>query len=149
MKTALFKLGISFTPREVGEHLVSVKKRNVLVPGAPFRIKVGENEVGNANKVKLTGAGLERAKTQLFNEFVVNTKQAGEFPVIFLCFKLFFAKNCHLFRWFFHLIYRQLSAIINLNVEFISFTNRDIIILKLVVINISNTRNMFVFKYVI
>uniref|UniRef100_A0A915KN90 Filamin C n=1 Tax=Romanomermis culicivorax TaxID=13658 RepID=A0A915KN90_ROMCU len=70
-------LGISFTPREIGEHLVTVKKRNVLLPGAPFRISVGDSEVGNASKVKLSGAGLEVAHTQEFNEFVVDTQKAG------------------------------------------------------------------------
>ncbi len=69
--------GISFTPREVGEHLVAVKKKGTLLPSAPFRIHVGEKEVGNADKVKISGSGLEQAVTQQFNEFTVDTKNAG------------------------------------------------------------------------
>lgn len=88
-----FPSGISFTPREVGEHLVSVKKKGTLLPGAPFRIHVGENEVGNSNKVKISGAGLEHAQTQQYNEFIVDTRNAGTIIVIncikinYICFR--------------------------------------------------------------
>ena len=75
----IFVLGISFTPREVGEHLVSVKKKGQLLPNAPFRIAVGEKEVGNASKVKVHGAGLDQAQTQQFNEFTVDNRNAGKF----------------------------------------------------------------------
>lgn len=68
---------MSFTPREVGDHLVTVKKRGAIIPGAPFRIKVNPNDVGDANKVSCTGAGVTHAETQKFNQFVVDTSRAG------------------------------------------------------------------------
>ncbi|KAK6018605.1 Filamin/ABP280 repeat protein [Ostertagia ostertagi] len=33
------RLGVSFTPREAGEHLISVKRDGKLLPKAPFKIK--------------------------------------------------------------------------------------------------------------
>lgn len=54
-----------------------MKKKGTLLPSAPFRIHVGESEVGNASKVKVSGPGLENALTQQFNEFTVDTRGAG------------------------------------------------------------------------
>lgn len=62
----------------MGEHLVAVKKKGTLLPNAPFRIHVGESEVGNASKVKVSGPGIDGAHTQQFNEFTVDTKGAGK-----------------------------------------------------------------------
>lgn len=74
---------------------MTVKKRGVLIPNAPFKIQVGcpergkgregkgrwmqvgEKEVGDAGKVGVSGSGLSTARTQAFNEFLVDTRNAG------------------------------------------------------------------------
>ncbi|XP_049804905.1 filamin-A isoform X1 [Schistocerca nitens] len=70
-------IGISFTPREVGEHVVSVKRLGKHIANSPFKINVGEREVGDAKKVKVTGAGLTEGKTHTDNSFTVDTRSAG------------------------------------------------------------------------
>lgn len=71
------KLGISFTPREKGEHLVNVKRMGNHIPKSPFKIQVGEREIGDAGKVKVKGSTLKEGKTQVANAFSINTKNAG------------------------------------------------------------------------
>lgn len=39
--------GVSFTPREAGEHLITVKRDGKLVPKAPFKIKVDRSQVSS------------------------------------------------------------------------------------------------------
>lgn len=75
--------GISFTPREIGEHVVSVKRMGKHIANSPFKIKVGEREVGDAKKVKVSGSALENGKTQVENFFTVDTRNAGEFFFFF------------------------------------------------------------------
>nr|XP_039265539.1 filamin-C-like isoform X3 [Styela clava] len=70
-------IGISFTPHEVGEHLVHVKKRGRDVANSPFRIMVGKSEIGDASKVLVYGSGIERARSHELAEFFVDTRQAG------------------------------------------------------------------------
>ncbi|XP_066996809.1 filamin-A isoform X6 [Anabrus simplex] len=70
-------IGISFTPREVGEHVVSVKRMGKHIANSPFKINVGEREVGDAKKVKVTGAALKEGKTHVDNTFTVDTRNAG------------------------------------------------------------------------
>lgn len=70
-------LGISFTPREVGEHVVSVLRDGKHIKNSPFRIEVRQSEIGDASKVKLFGKGLNEATANRINEFFVNTKEAG------------------------------------------------------------------------
>ncbi|XP_036366037.1 filamin-A isoform X2 [Octopus sinensis] len=70
-------LGISFTPHEVGEHLVNVYRNGQHIASSPFRIYVGEGELGNAGKVKVTGRGIVEGMANQVNEFTVNTKEAG------------------------------------------------------------------------
>ncbi|EEB10613.1 Filamin-C, putative [Pediculus humanus corporis] len=69
-------LGISFTPREVGEHQVSVKRMGNHITNSPFKISVGAKEVGDAKKVKVTGS-LKEGVTHKDNVFTVDTKNAG------------------------------------------------------------------------
>jgi len=54
-KLATGNIGISFTPKEIGEHWVSVKKRGRHVRKSPFRIMVDRSEIGDASKVKVYG----------------------------------------------------------------------------------------------
>ncbi|XP_078275764.1 filamin-C isoform X2 [Rhinoraja longicauda] len=70
-------IGISFTPKEVGEHVVSVKKNNRHVTNSPFKIMVGASEIGNASKVKVSGKGLAEGRTFEVSEFIVDTRGAG------------------------------------------------------------------------
>ncbi|KAJ0171065.1 hypothetical protein K1T71_013264 [Dendrolimus kikuchii] len=70
-------IGISFTPREAGQHIVSVKKMGVHIQNSPFNITVLAQEVGDAKKVKVSGAALKEGKTHSENTFSVDTKNAG------------------------------------------------------------------------
>lgn len=69
--------GISFTPHEVGAHLVNVYRHGEHIPNSPFKIFVGETEIGNASKVKVYGRGISEGMANEINEFFVNTKDAG------------------------------------------------------------------------
>ncbi|XP_021916472.1 filamin-A isoform X3 [Zootermopsis nevadensis] len=70
-------IGISFTPREVGEHTVSVKRLGKHIANSPFKINVGEREVGDAKKVKVSGSALKEGSTHVDNTFTVDTRNAG------------------------------------------------------------------------
>lgn len=52
----------------MGQHIVN----------SPFKITVGEKEVGDAKKVKVTGSGLKDGKTHVENLFTVDTRSAGK-----------------------------------------------------------------------
>uniref|UniRef100_A0A3Q2PCJ9 Filamin C n=1 Tax=Fundulus heteroclitus TaxID=8078 RepID=A0A3Q2PCJ9_FUNHE len=73
-------IGISFTPKEVGEHVVSVKKSGKHVTNSPFKIMVGQSEIGDASRVKVYGQGLVEGHTFEVAEFIVDTRNAGEDP---------------------------------------------------------------------
>uniref|UniRef100_A0A8C5WJ73 Filamin B n=1 Tax=Leptobrachium leishanense TaxID=445787 RepID=A0A8C5WJ73_9ANUR len=70
-------IGISFIPREVGEHLVSIKKNGRHVPNSPISIMVYQSEIGDASKVKVFGPGLTAGRTFEMSDFVVDTREAG------------------------------------------------------------------------
>ncbi|KAM8931054.1 filamin-B isoform 2-T2 [Pelodytes ibericus] len=70
-------IGISFIPREVGEHLVSIKKNGRHVPNSPISIMVYQSEIGDASKVKVFGPGLTEGRTFEMSDFVVDTRDAG------------------------------------------------------------------------
>ncbi|KAM9327227.1 filamin-B [Gastrophryne carolinensis] len=70
-------IGISFIPREVGEHLVSIKKNGRHVPNSPISIMVYQSEIGDASKVKVYGPGLTEGRTFEMSDFVVDTREAG------------------------------------------------------------------------
>ena len=71
-------VGIIFTPREVGEHLIIVKKRGRQIAHSPFRVMVSQSEVGNAAKVRVYGPGVaSTVNTMEQAEFFVDTKYAG------------------------------------------------------------------------
>ncbi|XP_037316973.2 filamin-C isoform X1 [Pungitius pungitius] len=70
-------IGISFTPKEVGEHVVGVKKSGHHVTNSPFKIMVGQSEIGDAGKVKVLGQGLVQGHIFEVAEFIVDTRQAG------------------------------------------------------------------------
>ncbi|XP_014206619.1 filamin-A [Copidosoma floridanum] len=68
---------VSFTPRESGTHEVSVKRMGKHIVNSPFKIDVKDREVGDAKKVKVSGAALHEGKTQCDNTFSVDTRNAG------------------------------------------------------------------------
>ncbi|CAF1103836.1 unnamed protein product, partial [Adineta ricciae] len=70
-------LGISFIPREVGDHLVNVYREGKHIKNSPFRIHVGSSEIGDASKVKVFGRGLQEGYANQTNEFTVITRDAG------------------------------------------------------------------------
>uniref|UniRef100_A0A672SL67 Filamin C n=1 Tax=Sinocyclocheilus grahami TaxID=75366 RepID=A0A672SL67_SINGR len=70
-------IGLSFTPKEVGEHEVSVRKSGKHVNNSPFKIMVGPSEIGEASRVKAFGKGLVEAHTFELAEFFVDTRNAG------------------------------------------------------------------------
>ncbi|XP_009890466.1 PREDICTED: filamin-C-like, partial [Charadrius vociferus] len=67
----------AFTPKEVGEHVVSVKKSGQHVTNSPFKILVGQSEIGDASRVKVWGKGLVEGHTFEVSEFIVDTRSAG------------------------------------------------------------------------
>ena len=69
--------GISFTPREVGEHLVSVKRNGKHIANSPFKIMVNPEDVGDASRVRVSGSALKEGRTHEDNLFSVDTKKAG------------------------------------------------------------------------
>ncbi|WKY06849.1 hypothetical protein Q1695_006772 [Nippostrongylus brasiliensis] len=71
------RLGVSFTPRESGEHLITVKRDGKLLPKAPFKIKVDRSQVGDASRVEVSGAGKMSAETMKNNEILIDTSRAG------------------------------------------------------------------------
>eukprot|EP00061_Rhincodon_typus_P015324 g42935.t1 len=68
---------ISFIPREVGEHLVSIKKNGRHVANSPITIMVGQSEIGDASRVKVSGPGLKAGRTFEMSDFIVDTRDAG------------------------------------------------------------------------
>lgn len=70
--------GISFIPREVGEHLVSILKNGQHVPNSPIAIMVVQSEIGDASRVRAHGDGLVRGTTFNDARFVVDTQDAGQ-----------------------------------------------------------------------
>ncbi|KAF7693127.1 hypothetical protein HF521_008443 [Silurus meridionalis] len=70
-------IGISFIPREVGEHLVSIKKNGRHVANSPISIMVVQSEIGDASRVKVFGPGLVEGHTFQMADFIVDTRDAG------------------------------------------------------------------------
>ncbi|MED6241044.1 hypothetical protein ATANTOWER_018906, partial [Ataeniobius toweri] len=70
-------IGISFIPREVGEHQVSILKNGRHVANSPITIMVVQSEIGDGRRVKAHGEGLVQATTFSNASFVVDTQDAG------------------------------------------------------------------------
>ncbi|XP_071374523.1 filamin-B [Centroberyx affinis] len=70
-------LGISFIPKEVGEHLVSVLKNGEHVANSPIPLTINLLEIGDASRVKVFGPGLAKGYTCEMSDFVVDTREAG------------------------------------------------------------------------
>ncbi|KAK9529610.1 hypothetical protein VZT92_013690 [Zoarces viviparus] len=70
-------IGISFIPREVGEHTVSILKNGHHVANSPITIMVVQSEIGDASQVKAHGDGLVQGTTFNNCSFAVDTRDAG------------------------------------------------------------------------
>lgn len=71
--------GISFIPREVGEHRVSILKNGRHVANSPITIMVVQSEIGDAGQVKAHGDGLVQGTTFNNSSFIVDTREAGQY----------------------------------------------------------------------
>lgn len=71
------QLAIVFTPREQGDHTVSVRRMGNHISGSPFKFDVLSRDIGDAKQVKVSGKGFKEGKTNTENEIIINTKDAG------------------------------------------------------------------------
>lgn len=70
--------GISFVPKEIGEHLVNIKKNGRHIPSSPISVMINQSEIGDASRVRVTGQGLSEARTFEPAEFIIDTRDAGK-----------------------------------------------------------------------
>uniref|UniRef100_UPI00398F5899 filamin-A-like isoform X3 n=1 Tax=Pristiophorus japonicus TaxID=55135 RepID=UPI00398F5899 len=70
-------IGISFIPKEIGEHLVNIKKNGRHIANSPITIMINQSEVGDASRVRVTGPGLTEAQTFEPADFTIDTREAG------------------------------------------------------------------------
>lgn len=57
---------------------MSVRKGGKHVTNSPFRIAVGQSEIGDASRVKVKGHGLVEGHMLEVADFIVDTRTAGE-----------------------------------------------------------------------
>lgn len=69
--------GISFVPKETGEHLVHVKKNGQHVASSPIPVVISQSEIGDASRVRVSGQGLHEGRTFEPAEFIIDTRDAG------------------------------------------------------------------------
>uniref|UniRef100_A0A8D0HEX4 Filamin A n=1 Tax=Sphenodon punctatus TaxID=8508 RepID=A0A8D0HEX4_SPHPU len=69
--------GISFVPKEIGEHLVNIKKNGQHIPSSPITVMISQSEIGDASRVRVSGAGLSEGRTFEPAEFIIDTRDAG------------------------------------------------------------------------
>lgn len=67
--------------------MVSVKKNGKHVTNSPFKIMVGQSEIGDASKVKVFGKGLIEGHTFEVAEFIVDTRSAGKLVTFIMYLK--------------------------------------------------------------
>lgn len=77
MRMSNGSIGVSFTPKEVGEHLVNVFKGGAHIPNSPFRISVSPAEIGDASRVRVWGPGTSRAVANQVATFNIDMSDAG------------------------------------------------------------------------
>ncbi|KAM3872462.1 filamin-A isoform 1-T1 [Diretmus argenteus] len=70
-------VGISFVPKEIGEHLVNIKKNGHHIPSSPISVMINQSEIGDASRVRVSGQGLSEARTFEPAEFIIDTRDAG------------------------------------------------------------------------
>ncbi|XP_034027949.1 filamin-A isoform X3 [Thalassophryne amazonica] len=70
-------VGISFVPKEIGEHLVNIKKNGCHIPNSPIVVMINQSEIGDASRVRVSGQGLSEARTFEPAEIIIDTRDAG------------------------------------------------------------------------
>ncbi|XP_041430934.1 filamin-A isoform X1 [Xenopus laevis] len=70
-------VGISFVPKETGEHIVSIKKNGIHIPSSPITVMISQSEIGDASRVVVSGQGLTEGRTFEPSEFIIDTREAG------------------------------------------------------------------------
>ncbi|XP_078064618.1 filamin-A-like, partial [Mustelus asterias] len=70
-------IGISFVPKEIGEHVVNIKKNGRHIANSPITVMINQSEVGDASRVRVTGPGLKEAHTFEPADFTIDTREAG------------------------------------------------------------------------
>ncbi|XP_074538390.1 filamin-A isoform X4 [Halichoeres trimaculatus] len=70
-------VGISFVPKEIGEHLVNIKKNGRHIASSPISVMITQSEIGDASRVRVSGKGLSEARTFEPAEFIIDTREAG------------------------------------------------------------------------
>ncbi|XP_056278637.1 filamin-A isoform X2 [Pseudoliparis swirei] len=70
-------VGISFVPKEIGEHFVNIKKNGRHIPSSPISVLINQSELGDAGRVRVSGPGLDEARTFEPAEFIIDTREAG------------------------------------------------------------------------
>ncbi|XP_058791414.1 filamin-A isoform X2 [Phymastichus coffea] len=68
---------VAFVPKELGVHTVSVRYKDIHIPGSPFQFTVGPLRDGGAHRVHAGGPGLERGEQGEPCEFNIWTREAG------------------------------------------------------------------------
>ncbi|XP_057297037.1 filamin-B-like isoform X3 [Hydractinia symbiolongicarpus] len=72
---------VSFLPKEVGRHLIHIKKNGRPVGDSPYEVMVKPEDLApgkpDASKVKCTGKGLRGGRPNEKAEFTVDTRDAG------------------------------------------------------------------------
>ena len=72
------RAGIAFfNPRTKGEYKVNVMRNEKHINNSPFRIKVGDKEMGRASGCTVSGA-TDKATANTPNELIVDTENAGK-----------------------------------------------------------------------
>jgi len=68
---------VNFVPQELGIHTVTVRYREMDIPGSPFQFTVGPLQDSGSHRVHAGGPGLERGVEGEAAEFNVWTREAG------------------------------------------------------------------------
>lgn len=63
---------------------MNVKRLGNHIQGSPFKINVLDAEIGDASKVKIIGDALKQGKTQVANEFKIDTREAGKYFIVII-----------------------------------------------------------------
>ncbi|OZC12621.1 hypothetical protein X798_00252 [Onchocerca flexuosa] len=68
----LAHIGISFSPREIGEHLITIKENERIIQESNFQV-----ETGDASKVVVSGTGKTNAICQQDNNVIIDMHDSG------------------------------------------------------------------------
>ncbi|XP_023664499.2 filamin-A-like isoform X2 [Paramormyrops kingsleyae] len=70
-------VGVSFVPKETGEHLVNIRKNGRHIPSSPITVVIKQSEIGDASRVRVSGKGLSEGRTFQPADFIIDTRDAG------------------------------------------------------------------------